>query len=103
MRPFSIHSRLGGSRPTGRRSCAIARRVATEVGGILINDLYQYVEDFCDKGKLTSLGNYSKCAIQTTGLHFFNTAPMPSGQQYTGLSIANAVVRGLPASAAIAG
>eukprot|EP01045_Picozoa_sp_COSAG04_P030828 COSAG04_NODE_5489_length_1600_cov_1.225183_1_plen_495_part_10 len=97
--PFDMpHTNAGITMACVLERNAIARRVATEVGGILINDLYQYVEDFCDKGKLTSLGNYSKCAIQTTGLHFFNAAPMPSGQQYTGLSIANAVVRGLPAS-----
>ena len=98
--PFDMpHTNAGITMACVLERNAIARRVATEVGGILLNDLYQYVEDFCDKGKLTSLGNYSKCAIQTTGLHFFNTAPLPSGQQYTGLSIANAVVRGLPASA----
>ena len=41
-------------------------------------------------------GNYTNCAIQTTGLHFFNTAPAPSGQQYTGISVAQSIVANIP-------
>lgn len=84
---------------------AIAREVALEVGGILIDDLHQYVEDFCNvpSNKLVpagspDAGNYTKCAIQTTGEHFYTTAPMPSGQQYTALSVANTMIRSLPVS-----
>jgi hypothetical protein len=74
---------------------AIARRLVKEVG-IELLDLYEYVERFCNKGQLSQHGNYTKCAIQSSGLHFFTTAPQPSGQQYTGLAIANAAVRGIP-------
>ena len=77
---------------------AIGRRLAKEVG-IELLDLYEYVEEFCNKGTTSKHGNYTDCAIQSSGLHFFNTAPMPSGQQYTGLAVANAAARGLPASA----
>ena len=60
-----------------------------DVGGVVIDDLYGYVEDFChvfpkDNRSSGYAGNYTKCAVQTTGLHFFNNAPSPSGQQYTG-------------------
>ena len=81
----------------------IAKRVATEVGAILVDDLYGYAEAFCDvPGNTFSKvepGNYSKCAVQTTGLHFFTGHPAPSGQQYTGFSVANAVARALPVGA----
>jgi hypothetical protein len=30
------------------------------------------------------------------GLHFFNTAPAPSGQQYTGISVAQAAIARIP-------
>ena len=54
----------------------IAKEVATEVGGIVINDLWQYVEDFCKDFPQAPAssglgGNYTSCAVQTTGLHFF--------------------------------
>jgi hypothetical protein len=74
---------------------AIARRLVKQVG-IELLDLYEYVERFCNKGQLSQHGNYTKCAIQSSGLHFFTTSPQPSGQQYTGLAIANAAVRGIP-------
>ena len=81
----------------------IAKSIANEVGGIVVLDLYAYVESFCQafpKDNATSGygGNYTTCAIQTTGLHFFDAAPLPSGQQYTAFAIASAVARGLPAS-----
>jgi hypothetical protein len=79
---------------------AIAKRVAGEVGAIIIDDLYQYVEDFCDVSLTprTEPGNYSSCAVQSTGLHFYTNAPAPSGQQYTGIDVANTLVRALPVS-----
>ena len=40
--------------------------------------------------------NYTTCAVQTTGLHFFNHAPFPSGQQFTGLGVADSVARSIP-------
>ena len=51
--PYDIE--VGGkiSRPAGiNMSCVleynvIAKEVAEEVGGVVINDLWQYVEDFC--------------------------------------------------------
>ena len=83
----------------------IARSVAAEVGDIIIEDLYSYVEDFCSSWPLepASSGygnNYTSCAIQTmkTGLHFFTAAPLPSGQQYTALSVAETAIRHLPES-----
>eukprot|EP01052_Picozoa_sp_SAG31_P002388 SAG31_NODE_84_length_27014_cov_3.743006_15_plen_598_part_00 len=104
-----VHGCFPSSMPctTGMGNCStmacvlqrnsIARRLVEEAG-IELLDLYDYVEQFCSKGVVSKHGNYTECAIQSSGLHFFNTAPMPSGQQYTGLAIANAVVRGLPAS-----
>ena len=77
----------------------IAKEVAAEVGGIVINDLWAYVEDFCShfpQAPAPFAGNYTSCAIQTTGLHFFNTKPSPSGQQYTGISVAQAAQRLIP-------
>lgn len=79
----------------------IARQVAQEVGGIVIDDLYGYVEDFCqffpkDNASTGFAGNYTDCAIQTTGLHFFNNKPFPSGMQYTGISVAQAAIRLIP-------
>ena len=54
----------------------IARDVARQVGGVEINDLYGYVEDFCQyfpQAPAPYSHNYTSCAVQTTGLHFFNT------------------------------
>ena len=34
--------------------------------------------------------------VQTGGLHFFNNAPAPSGQQYTGISVAQAAISLIP-------
>ena len=70
----------------------IAKGVAAEVGASVI-DLYGYVEEFCQQQKLLPAssgfgGNYTACAIQSSGLHFFTSTPQPSGQQYTGLHIA---------------
>ena len=58
-------------------------------------DLYGYVEQFCQQGTPNGKGggpllppssgfggNYTACAIQSNGLHFFTKAPQPSGQQY---------------------
>ena len=72
-----------------------------EVGGIYIDDLYGYVEDFChvfpvDPPSSGFPDNYTTCAIQTTGLHFFTRAPLPSGQQYTGLSVAAEALKKVP-------
>lgn len=83
---------------------AIARGVVAEVGGIGTTDLYGYVERFCqhfhkDPAGSGYSGNYTDCAIQTTGLHFFNNAPAPSGQQYTGLAVAQALAAYLPEAA----
>jgi len=79
----------------------IAKDVANEVGAVIVEDLYQYVEDFCQAfPKLNAStgygGNYTTCAIQTTGLHFYDQAPMPSGQQYTGIGVAEAAIRRIP-------
>ena len=38
-------------------------------------------------------------AVQTTGLHFFNKKPDPSGQQYTGISVAQTAQRLIPKGA----
>ena len=66
----------------------IAKRMAAEMG-VGYNDLYSFVNEAC-------LGvNYTECAFQTTGLHFFTHAPLPSGQQLTAISVANAVIRSL--------
>lgn len=82
---------------------AIARKVATEAGAVIIDDLYGYTEDFCQAWPLDPAasgygGNYTNCAIQTpsTLLHYFTHAPLPSGQQYTALSVAEAVIRLIP-------
>jgi hypothetical protein len=77
----------------------IAKEVAAEVGGIEINDLWAYVEDFCKhfpQAPAPFAGNYTSCAIQTTGLHFFNKKPSPSGQQYTAISVAQTAQRLIP-------
>jgi hypothetical protein len=66
----------------------IAKRVAAEMG-VAYDDLHAFVNAAC-------LGaNYTECAFQTTGLHFFTRAPLPSGQQLTAISVANAVIRSL--------
>ena len=52
----------------------------------------QYVLDH------TFAGNYTACAIQSSGLHFFTSAPQPSGQQYTGLHIAAEATKLIPAA-----
>ena len=82
---------------------AIAREVAAEVGGVEVLDLHGYVESFCaafpraDPALFPDVaGNYTSCAVQTTGLHFFNTKPAPSGQQFTALAIARAAQRRIP-------
>ena len=79
----------------------IAKQVAKEVGAVVVDDLYEYVEDFCRVFPKDSDGDYSTCAVQSpkdnhTSLHFFNHAPNPSGQQYTGLLVAEAVIRLIP-------
>jgi hypothetical protein len=75
----------------------IAKEVAAEVGGVTVIDLYAHVEKFCGQGIPNGKGgapllpassgflhNYTACAVQSSGLHFFTSAPQPSGQQYTG-------------------
>jgi hypothetical protein len=42
------------------------------------HDLYILHKDPAGSGYA---GNYTDCAIQTGGLHFFTNAPKPSGQQ----------------------
>ena len=77
----------------------IAKEVAAEVGDVEINDLWQYVEDFCKDFPQAAppyAGNYTSCAVQTTGLHFFNRKPFPSGQQYTGISVAETAMKLIP-------
>jgi hypothetical protein len=69
----------------------IAKRVAGEMG-VVFNDLASFVDEGCLRK------NYTQCAWQTTGLHFFTRAPLPSGQQYTAISVANAIVRSLTAA-----
>ena len=81
---------------------AIAKQVAKEVGAVVVSDLYEYVEDFCRVfPKKDGNGDYTACAIQSphdghNSLHFFNHAPNPSGQQYTGLLVAEVRVHSLP-------
>ena len=77
----------------------IARDAAQQVGGMQINDLYGYVEQFCQQFPQAGppyAHNYTSCAVQTTGLHFFNTKPAPSGQQCTGISVAAAAMKLIP-------
>ena len=58
-------------------------RVAAEVGGVDVLDLYAYVESFCGVEENTPFTpgshNYTRCATQTlqTGLHFFTAPPLP--------------------------
>jgi hypothetical protein len=64
----------------------IAREVAQAAGAVMIDDLYGYVEQFCqhfNKDSPTSKfpSNYTTCAVQSTSLHFFTSKPAPSGQQ----------------------
>ena len=72
------------------------------MGGVTIIDLYGFVERFCQQQPeggwppLLPGRNYSVCAIQSSGLHFFTNAPQPSGQQYTGLHIAAAATQLIP-------
>ena len=92
---------------------AIANQVAIDVGGVEIAELHAYVTDFCDRGPRAPAGspfagNFFNCSLQTlypaawdgnettTGEHFFTRPPMPSGQQYTALSVAQAVIRRIP-------
>lgn len=82
---------------------AIAKEVASEVGNVTVIDLYAHVERFCQQQPsgtgwppLMPDHNYSVCAIQSSGLHFFTKAPQPSGQQYTGLHIAAEATKLLP-------
>eukprot|EP01052_Picozoa_sp_SAG31_P033755 SAG31_NODE_3857_length_3815_cov_2.961518_3_plen_607_part_00 len=91
----------------------IAKQVAAAGGHVVsVSDLWGDVETFCNRkgDDLSSDGNYTRCAIQCTGvgasrdcsrtgMHFMNTAPFPSGQQYTALSVANAIIRKLSATA----
>jgi hypothetical protein len=103
--PYDIEIKGKVQLPAGiNMSCVlqynvIAKEVAAEVGGVEINDLYAYVEDFCKhfpQAPAPFAGNYTSCAVQTTGLHFFNTKPAPSGQQYTAISVAHAAQRLIP-------
>ena len=78
----------------------IAKEVAAEVGASVV-DLYGYVEEFCQQGPLLPAssgfgGNYTACAVQSSGLHFFTSEPQPSGQQYTGLHIAAEATKMIP-------
>jgi len=68
----------------------IAREVADDVGAVAIDDLYGYVQAFCPGL------NYSTCAVQTSGVHFNDKAPLPSGQQYTAFLVAGAAMRLIP-------
>ena len=63
----------------------VAKRVASELG-VIYSDLYDFVQQGC-------LGvNYTACAFQTTGLHFFTRAPLPSSSQ---IFVANIIIRSL--------
>jgi len=79
----------------------IAKNVAHEAGAIILDDIYAYVESFCGSWPKYS-NNYTNCArsIQTrkTGLHFFTKSPLPSGQQFTALSVAETILRLVPES-----
>ena len=104
---------------------AIARQVAKEVGGVGIAEMHDYVAAFCKRGAIAPAGSpfagvFFDCSLQAcpvgcgslpcvdgvssatsecdTGEHFFNRAPFPSGQQYTALAVAEAVVQHLPAN-----
>eukprot|EP01052_Picozoa_sp_SAG31_P008824 SAG31_NODE_452_length_15484_cov_20.883198_1_plen_348_part_00 len=112
--PFDINIKKPDADAGINMSCVleynvIAKQVAAEVG-VSVVDLYGYVEEFCQQGpgspnagwpKLLPAssgfgGNYTACAVQSSGLHFFTGAPQPSGQQYTGLHIAAEVTRMIP-------
>lgn len=67
----------------------IARAVAAEIGDIFIEDLYGAVEEFCSAFPTDPLNssfahNYTTCAIQSTGLHFFTRCVHPSLWSHTG-------------------
>lgn len=112
--PFDINVQKPDADAGINMSCVleynvIAKEVAAEVGASVV-DLYGYVEEFCQQGpgrpnaKWPPLlpsssgfgGNYTACAVQSSGLHFFTAAPQPSGQQYTGLHIAAEATRMIP-------
>ena len=93
---------------------AIARQVAREVGEIHVAEIHDDVEAFCNEGPIAPpgspfAGHFYNCTLQkcpvacardggNTGEHFFNRAPYPSGQQYTAITVAEAVVRHIPAN-----
>jgi hypothetical protein len=93
---------------------AIARQVAREVGGVDVAEIHDDVEAFCNAGPIAPpgspfAGHFYNCTLQkcpvacardrgNTGEHFFNRAPYPSGQQYTAITVAEAVVRHIPAN-----
>ncbi len=112
--PFDINVQKPDADAGINMSCVleynvIAKEVAAEVGASVV-DLYAYVEEFCQQGPGSSNakwppllpsssgfgGNYTACAVQSSGLHFFTGAPQPSGQQYTGLHIAAEATRMIP-------
>ena len=111
--PFDINIAKPDAQDGINMSCvlmynSIGRDVAAEVG-VKVIDLYGYVEEFCSQGTPNGHGggpllprtsgfanNYTACAIQSNGLHFFTAAPQPSGQQYTALHIAAEVMKLIP-------
>ena len=89
----------------------IAREVAAEAAGpVFLADLWGDVERFCDVDgdafNISQDANFTRCALMCTGpracgrmgMHFMDAAPWPSGQQFTALSVANAIIRRLPES-----
>lgn len=67
----------------------LALQIAKELG-IKVVDLNEYVHAYCGK-------NYTVCPIQLDhNVHFTTRPPRPSGQQYTALPIAEAIIRTLP-------
>lgn len=64
----------------------------TEELGINVVDLNAYVHGYCG-------ANYTLCPIQLdNNVHFTTRPPRPSGQQYTALAVARAVLDALPVS-----
>jgi hypothetical protein len=96
--PFTIDVKKPDKNAGINMSCVIeyndiAKEVAKEVGAAVV-DLYGYVEEFCQQSPLLPAssgfgGNYTACAIQSSGLHFFTryNIPPPCKSQSTSISL----------------
>ena len=103
--PFDIDVKQPDKNAGVNMSCVmeyniIAKEVAASLG-VAVVDLYGYVERFCQHGPLLPAdsgfgGNYSACALQSFGLHFYTSEPQPSGQQYTALHMAAEAIKMIP-------